>query len=491
MVNLALALFLLASTAFAQQQQFILPRPDAAAWTVRKNIEYAPRLAFDLYRPAGDAVVPVVIFANVGISGMKEWPGYTGWGEAVGAAGLGAVHYEATEFADFDKLVAALQQRASELRIDPTRIVVWSGSTNVRLGLSYSMDPKREYIRGAIVYYGDAEVPSIRLDVPVFYARAGRENTGLNQRIDKLLARAIAANAPWTIVNLGHGVHGFDVFERDAATRDLVNSTIAFAKSVTQPSVSQAYIAGANEAAVAGAFYRGEWAAAIEGYRALLATRDDAENHRRLGLALAESKQFAEALPELEKAWQQGRRGARDTIMPAAETAASAGNTERAMHWLDLALSQPFVQVAEVRDNAKLAPIAGTPAFKTLLAEVEEQRNVVKMIEEGRAAEGIAIIKNAKSGRLVRETVLNQIAYGLLNGGKSADAIAVFRIATARYPKSPNAWDSLSEALERSGAKKEAVAAARKALALLTDSIDAPTRESVRTAATARVSRLE
>lgn len=490
-LTLALALFLLASTASAQQQQFILPRPDAAAWTVRKNIEYAPRLAFDLYRPAGDAVVPVMIFANVGISGMKEWPGYTGWGEAVGAAGLAAVHYEATEFADFDKLVAVLQQRASELRIDPTRIVVWSGSTNVRLGLSYAMDAKRDYIRGAIVYYGDAEVPSIRLDLPVFFARAGRENTGFNQRIDKLLARAIAANAPWTIVNLGHGVHGFDVFERDAATRDLVSRTIAFAKSVTDPAVSQAYLAGAKEAEVAGTFYRGEWAAAIEGYRALLAVRDDGENHRRLGIALAENRQFAEALPELEKAWQLGRRGARDTMMPAAEVAASAGNVERALHWLDLALSQPFVPVAEVRNDPRLAPIVGLPAFRTLLAEAEEQRNVVKMIEEGKAAEGIARIRNAKGGRLVRETVLNQIAYGLLNGGKSADAIAVFRIATSRYPQSPNAWDSLSEGLERSGAKKEAVGAARKALALLTDAVDAPTRDSVRAAATARVSRLE
>jgi tetratricopeptide (TPR) repeat protein len=488
-LTLALAL-LLASTALAQQQQFILPRPDAARLTVRKNIEYAPRLTFDLYRPAGDAVVPVVIFANVGISGMKDWAGYTGWGEAVGAAGLAAVHYEATEFADFDKLVAALQQRASELRIDPARIVVWSGSTNVRLGLSYSMDPKRDYIRGAIVYYGDAEVPSIRLDVPVFFARAGRENTGLNQRIDKLLARAIAANAPWTIVNLGHGVHGFDVFERDAATRDLVMSTIAFAKSVTEPAVSKAYVAGATEAAIAGAFYRGEWAAAIEGYRTLLTTRDDAENHRRLGIALMENQQFAEALPELEKAWQMGRRGARDTILPAAEAAASGGNAERAMHWLDLALSQPFVQVAEVRESARFAPIASSPAFQTLLAEVDEQRTVVKMIEDGKSAEGIAILRKAK-GRLARETVLNQIAYGLLNRGRSADAIAVFRLTTERYPKSPNAWDSLSEGLERTGAKKDAVDAARKALALLTDNVDAPTRESVRAASAARVARLE
>lgn len=490
MRRLIFVLFLLASTALAQQQQFILPRPDAAKFTVRKNLSYTDKLVFDLYRPAGDAVVPVVIFANVGISGMKDWPGYVGWGEAIGAAGLAAVHYEATEFADFDKLVAALQQRASELRIDATRIVVWSGSTNVRLGLSYSMDAKRDYIRGAIVYYGDAVVPEIRLDVPVFYARAGRENTQLNQRIDALIARAIAANAPWTIVNHGHGVHGFDVFERDDATRALVKQTIVFAKAVTDSGVSSAYIAGAPEAAVAGAFQRADWDAAIDGYRRLLATRDDAENRRRLGIALMEKKQFAEALAELEKAWQMGRRGARDTSLPAAEAAAGAGNVERAMHWLDLVLSQPFVEITEVRGSARLASIAETAAFKTLLEEVERQRNVVKMFDEGKTAEAMAIVREGK-GRLAREAVVNQIGYGLLNRNRAADAVAIFRINTDRHAKSPNAWDSLSEGLERIGAKKDAVAAARKALELLTDGVDVPTQNSVRAASSARLARLE
>lgn len=473
-------ILLLASPAFAQQQTFILTHPDASQFTVRKNIEYAPKLAFDLYRPPGDAVVPVVIFANVGISGMKDWAGYVGWGESVAAAGLAAVHYEATEFADFDKLVASLKARAAELHIDPNRIVLWSGSTNVRLGLSYAMDAKRDAIRGAIVYYGDAEVASLRLDVPVFFVRAGRDNTQLNQRIDALIARALAANAPWTIVNHGAGVHGFDVFERDEVTRQIVQRTIAFAKLVTTPDVAKAYVDGAPEAAVAGAFQRGEWDAAIEGYRRLLATRDDAENHRRLGIALAQKKAFAEALAELEKAYQLGRRGARDTMLPAAEAAAGAGNVERAMYWIDNLFAQPFVQIAEVRDNPRLASLD----LKATIVEVEEQRRVAKMFEDDtRIADAMKLVRESK-GRLARENVVNQIAYGLLNRGRVTDAVALFRINTERHPTSANAWDSLSEGLERAEAKKEAVAAARKALALNADA-------GVREAAEARIARLQ
>ncbi len=419
MVRRFVVLLVFAASAFSQEAVFILPKPDASRITVRKNIEYAPPLRFDLYRPAGDAVVPIVIFANVGISGMKDWVGYVGWGEAIAAAGLAAVHYDATDFPDFDKLVAALQKRAGEFHIDPTRIVLWSGSTNVRLGLPYAMDAKRDYIRGAIAYYGTAEVPTIRLDVPVFFARAGRDSKQLNQSIDALLVRAIAANAPWTIVNNGHGVHGFDVFERDDASREIVTRTIAFAKSVTE---TKAYAAGAAEAEVAGAFQRGEWDAVITGYRRLLATREDAENRRRLGLALLERRQFAEALPELEKAWQGGRRGARDTMLPAAEAAAGAGNSERALYWLDMALSMPFIQL---------------PEAMAVVDKWEEQ--------------------------LAREPVIDQLAHQLLNRGRVNDAVALFRRNTERFAQSPKAWDSLAEGLERSGAKADAVAASKKA----------------------------
>lgn len=481
MRRLLVLLLLAAANAFAQTQEFVLPKPDASRFTVQKNLEYKPGLAFDLYRPAGNDVVPVVVFANVGIMGMKDWFGYVGWGQAVAASGLASVHYNATAPGDFEALVAALRARASTLKIDPSRMVLWSGSANVRLGLPAAMNPKNDFIRGAVVYYGDGEIESIRLDLPLFYARAGRDVPQFNQRIDALIVRALAANAPWTVANHHSGVHGFDAFQPDEVSRDIVTRTLAFMKSVTTPATSASYAAGADDAAIAGAFARNEWDAAILGYRRLLAIRDDGENRRRLGIALLETKQYAAALPELERAFQLGRGGIRDTVVPAAEAAAAAGNHERAFYWLERILTSPFSpDVAVIRANPRYAGVVDTPQFAALVARGEQLRNAAKLFEDNRRDEALKLLADAPEG------TLNQLGYTLLNRARTDDAIAVFRQATTRFPQSPNAWDSLSEAYERAGAKKEAKEAAQRVLTLA----DAQTPEAVRTAAAARVERL-
>lgn len=91
MRKLALALAL-AFPLLAQEQRFVGPRPDPTSIVVHRNVAFRENLHFDLYRPAGNAVVPVVVFANAGNPQMKDWPGYAGWGEAVAGAGLASVH---------------------------------------------------------------------------------------------------------------------------------------------------------------------------------------------------------------------------------------------------------------------------------------------------------------------------------------------------------------------------------------------------------------
>ena len=56
------------------------------------------------------------------------------------------------------------------------------------------------------------------------------------------------------------------------------------------------------------------------------------------------------------------------------------------------------------------------------------------------------------------ENALNQLGYRLLSQDRNHEAIDVFRLVLATYPKSPNAYDSLGEALEKIGEKKEALA---------------------------------
>jgi tetratricopeptide (TPR) repeat protein len=493
---ITLLLFVIVTMPAAAQNRFFYPEADRAAISVRKDLEYRSGLKFDLYRPANDSVVPVVIYTNVGSVPYTTLPVYIGWGEATAGAGMAAVVYQASAnaIADFDALVANLRTRAADLRIDPSRIVVWSASSNVNIGLPVAMDRSRDYIRGAVVYYGDAEVGELRTDLPVLFVRAGLDGPVLNGRIDKLLARVVAANAPWTIENYSGGLHGFEVLNDTEITRALIHRTLSFMKLATRPEIHRAYADASFDASLGAAFGRGDWPAAIEGYRRKLAANPaDAEAHLRLGVALLRAKEFAAALPSIEKAWELGRRGPRDTAWPAAEAAAGANNLERALHWLDVLLSTPFgPPLAEVRTMEAFAPIRNAPAFVELLTELEEQQRAVRLFESDNAADGLKLLRAAKSGRLVRDTVLNGIGYRLLQRGRRSEAVSVFTVATERHPRSANAWDSLSEALEAAGDRPAALQAARKALQLLSadTSMSAATRQSLETASTQRIERL-
>jgi len=61
---------------------------------------------------------------------------------------------------------------------------------------------------------------------------------------------------------------------------------------------------------------------------------------------------------------------------------------------------------------------------------------------------------------------INAAGYVLLRGGKTGNAVLVFKRNTELYPRSGNAFDSLGEALERAERKDDAIAAYKKALEL-------------------------
>lgn len=494
--NAILLALLLASAALAQEQHFRYPKSEPGRVSALRGNEYRQGRSFDLYRPSGGSVVPVVIFANVGGAPYQNWGGYQGWGDAVANAGMAAVLYQASAdpTGDFDALVAALQKRAAELKIDPSRIVVWSGSANVQVGLPLAMDRKRDYIRGAVVYYGVADVPEIRTDLPVLLVRAGLDTPQLNDPIDRLVGRALAMNAPWSIESYGSGLHAFDIFKDNDITRLMIERTLAFMKAVTRPEMARAYAVGAEEARIGSAFNRAEWQPVIEWYtRRVAEDANDGESHRRLGIALTGAKRFAEGLEHLEKAWQLGRRGPRDTAWPASEAAAGKGDVARTVYWLDILLGSGFgPAVADVRTSGAYEPVKKAPEFELLLAGIEEQQRIFRAFESGRSAEGLQALRASKNPRLRREGVLNAMAYGLLQRGKRSESIEFFRFVTELNPGSANAWDSLSEAYEAAGDRVRALESAQKALQLIEKdaSLNGPGRESIRAASAARIERM-
>ncbi len=75
---------------------------------------------------------------------------------------------------------------------------------------------------------------------------------------------------------------------------------------------------------------------------------------------------------------------------------------------------------------------------------------------------------------LLREPILNRVGYRLLDQKRTAEATALLEEVTRRYPASPNAWDSLAEIYESTGAPAKARQACERGLAALADASALP-----------------
>jgi tetratricopeptide (TPR) repeat protein len=79
--------------------------------------------------------------------------------------------------------------------------------------------------------------------------------------------------------------------------------------------------------------------------------------------------------------------------------------------------------------------------------------DIVKAAQAGRIGAGIDLVKRkaAENPGQVNEGGLNNLGYGLMNGGRLDDAIKVFELNAGLFPQSGNVFDSLAEALEKRG----------------------------------------
>jgi tetratricopeptide (TPR) repeat protein len=149
--------------------------------------------------------------------------------------------------------------------------------------------------------------------------------------------------------------------------------------------------------------------------------------------------------------------------------------------------------------------------FYPTLLEVAQAKHTVKasfqpwtpsparlyhMIESGdwaKAREALEVARREDpEAAAPREATLNQLAYQLLAAKKNQEAIELLRYAQAAYPGSSNLADSLSEMLEATGQKAEALETARRALQLLDADTVTPAdrKEKLAKASRDRIARL-
>lgn len=245
--------------------------PGADRVKVTKDVAYgsSPTQRCDVYRPAAaKRPAPIAILIAGGMDPgfpvrPKEWGIYQSWGRALAASGIvtvipnhrGGFPEPALDLAEQDlrALLAHLRDHAREWGADPGRfaIAAYSGggpllSVPMRdhpaglralVGVYPIVDPERsEFLKSKL----DAEAqrrfsPAFQLEAaqgrvpPFLVLRAGHDKIpDLLTGLDRFIDRAIALDAPVTVVNVPGAPHGFDNHPDVPGVREALATMVTF-----------------------------------------------------------------------------------------------------------------------------------------------------------------------------------------------------------------------------------------------------------------------
>ncbi len=260
------------------KKKVVYRMPGADIVNIRREMEYriteAGAMTMDLYFPndsKSGTLLPAVIFVNgypdpgaqkiIGCR-FKDMESYISWGQLTAASGLVAITYATGNEPepDIQALIQYVRHSAAVLGIDENRIGVWACSGNVPLALSLLMGQDRKYIKCAVLCYGcmldlddhahiaeaarklgfvnpcvGRSVEDISPDIKLFIARAGRDETYLNETLDRFMAKALERNLPVTFVNHPEAPHAFDLFHDSETSREIIKGILAFMRFHLQP----------------------------------------------------------------------------------------------------------------------------------------------------------------------------------------------------------------------------------------------------------------
>ncbi len=246
----------------------LYPKP-VAAIAVTKDRVYreAPALKFDEYRPAGvKGKLPAVILIHGDappdvLKDIKDWAVYVSYGRLLASRGFVAIifnHRSSEEFSklhesasDVDRMVKYIQTHAETLGIDAEALSVWAFSAGgPYLAPLFRATPHG--VRCFLAFYAVMGIPESataspelreefspaaalpqNFAVPIFVARAGRDDPSFNKLNDGFLIKAIEKNAAIRIMNYQSGQHAFDIFDDQPETRRVITEALAFLKANT------------------------------------------------------------------------------------------------------------------------------------------------------------------------------------------------------------------------------------------------------------------
>ncbi len=245
----------------------------------RKDLTYKrvadAELKMDVYNPQNlprGARRPAVVFIHGGAlppnlrTKPKEWGAYVSYGQLAAASGFVGITFNqrfygwdmkalADARSDVMDAVAYIRSNAERLGVDRDRICLWALSAgSLLLGTAISDAPS--FIRSMIFYYAIMDLEPLRKErpaitdevmkefspihrlegasrkfAPIFIARAGRDEPGLNVAVDSFIQKALTKKATLDFSNHAEGQHGFDVLDDNERTREIIKRTLEFIKA--------------------------------------------------------------------------------------------------------------------------------------------------------------------------------------------------------------------------------------------------------------------
>ena len=286
-VTLALLVIISAPTTGAAQdpdwvrelapKRIVYSVPGMRRVKVRRDVTYkrvaGAELKMDVYTPPGarNSPRPAVIFIHGGRippnlrATPKDWGVYVSFGQLVAASGFVGVTFNhrfyaweslADSQADLTDLIAYVRGHAAELGVDRERLVLWSVSAG-GIFLSRPLRERPPYVRCVVAYYSELDLQGERASAPasvtdetlrefsplyhlergdkgfppIFIARAGLDDPGLNAGVDRFVQAALAKNLTVELVNHATGHHGFDVEDDNERSREIIRRTLEFIRA--------------------------------------------------------------------------------------------------------------------------------------------------------------------------------------------------------------------------------------------------------------------
>ncbi|MBL7961844.1 hypothetical protein JNL27_16550 [bacterium] len=221
------------------ERPLVYQQPGMDKVDIRKNVVYKTdndtALVLEVYYPPSfdkKNKLPVVIFNNgVGSLDLLNWRAYTDWAKLIAVNGLIAINYQSRHgraYQDTEDLIAYVRAHADDLKIDADRIGLWTCSANVTVGLPVMMQPDRTYIKCGVVYYGSAQLESMRTDLPILYVRSGLDGAIINTGIERTIRHMVEVECDLTYIQYAEGQHAFDILDDTDRSRQIIRQTIEF-----------------------------------------------------------------------------------------------------------------------------------------------------------------------------------------------------------------------------------------------------------------------